>query len=280
MVIAAPNKYFKADSNGIVDWSEEKTKKKLKSWSRNIKGHTCDEDPIQAVCLKSECRIRKFGYLSDKRRTFPALTGLQKITYPEPQYTFNVTLSDGQTTKEVRAKNIKQIIELDNIRAIIGATADKVPPKIKQDEFQNILDDLFPPKIITSPPKGTTPDELLHEYLLQYLNGPKAQSHASFKTGSVLIQNTDAYFVYASFFNSLKNKEWKLDRGLTAEAMKRLFTADFGIQKRFPKQEGDKTANTPINVVKISLDKFPELIADEEETEPELIKIKGKEDIF
>jgi hypothetical protein len=34
MVIAAPGKYFKKDANGILDWSEEKTKKKLKSWVR------------------------------------------------------------------------------------------------------------------------------------------------------------------------------------------------------------------------------------------------------
>jgi len=200
MVIAAPGKYFKPDANGVIDWSEDKTKKKLKSWVRETKGHTCTEDPIQPVCMKAECRKRAFGYLSDKKRVFPALSGLQKITYPEPQYTFNVTLSDGQTTKEVRAKNIKQIIELDNIRAIIGAAADMVPPKIKQNEFQDILDNLFPPKLTTPPPKGTTPKELLEEYLLTYLNGPKAQTHASFKTGAVLIEDSHAYFVYASFF--------------------------------------------------------------------------------
>jgi len=279
MVIAAPGKYFQPDANGIVDWSEEKTKKKLKSWARDTKGHTCNEDPIQPVCMKAECRNRKFGYLSDKKRVFPALTGLQKITYPEPEYTFNVTLDDGQTTKEVRAKNIKQIIELDNIRAIIGAAADKVPPKIKQNEFQDILDNLFPPKITTAPPKGTTPDELLEQYVLQYLNGPKAETHAAFKTGAVLIENTEAFFSYTDFFNSLKNKEWKYNRGKTAEHMMKLFDAEFGIQKRFPKKPGETKSHPPVHVLKISLDKFPDFLSD---TKPsaELIKMKPKEDIF
>lgn len=279
MVIAAPNKYFKKDSNGVLDWSEEKTKKKLKSWARGTKGYTCTEDPIHSVCLKGECRGRKFGYLSDKRKTFPALTGLQKITYPDPEYTFNVTLEDGQTTKEVRAKNIKQIIELDNIRAIIGAAADKVPPKIKQDEFQDILDNLFPPKIITSPPKGTTPDELLEQYVLQYLNGPKAETFAAFKTGAVLIEDGFAFFAYTSFFSSLKNKEWKESRGKTAEHMQRLFTAEFGIQKRFPKNNAEDKAHPPLSVVKLSLDKFPELLSPGP-VRSEIVKTQAREDIF
>ena len=273
MVIAAPGRYFQPGSNGVVDWTEAQTRKKIPSWKREgKKGYKCTEEPINAVCLKAECRKRKFGYLSDKQSSFPALSGLQKITYPEPQYTFNVTLSDGQTTKEVRAKNIKQIIELDNIRAIIGAAADMVPPKIKQDEFQDILDNLFPPKLTTPPPKGTTPNELLEDYLLTYLNGPKAKTHASFKTGAVLIEGNYAYFVYASFFNTLKNKEWKEGRGPTGEKMKELFEADFNAQKRFPKLDGQENSNPPINVVKISLDKFPELLSDEEKPKEQVIQ--------
>jgi hypothetical protein len=279
MVIAAPGKYFEPGANGVIDWTETKTKQKLKSWGKETKGHTCNEDPIQPVCMKAECRKRTFGYLSDKKRVFPSLSGLQKITYAEPQYTFNVTLSDGQTTKEVRAKNIKQIIELDNIRAIIGAAADMIPPKIKQNEFQDILDTLFPPKLTTPPPKGTSDEELLEEYLSKYLHGPKAGTYAAFKTGAVLIEGSHAYFVYSSFFDSLKNKEWKMDRKITAEQMTKLFDAKFGVSKRFPKKEGDTNSYNPINVTVVSLDKFPELLSDEQ-PKPEIVKTKTKEQIF
>jgi len=280
MVKAAPIKYFKADSNGIIDWTEEKTKKKINSWKKeSTKGHTCNEDPIQPVCMKAECRKRTFGYLSDKKKVFPALSGLQKITYPEPQYTFNVTLADGQTTKEVRAQNIKQIIEQENIRAIIGAAADIIPPKVKQTEFQEILDNLFPPKLTTPPPSGTTPDELLQEYLGKYLNGPKATTYAAFKTGAVLIEGHNAYFVYSSFFGSLKNKEWKLDRGPTGEKMIKLFNAELDLQKRFPKKSNDKDSYPPIKVIKVSLDKFPELLSDEK-VETEIVNARSEQDIM
>lgn len=280
MVKAAPNKYFQPGSNGIIDWTEEKTKKKLPSWKREgKKGYKCTEEPINAVCLKAECRKRKFGYLSDKQRSFPALSGLQKITYPEPQYTFNVTLPDGQTTKEVRANNVKQLIEQENLRAIIAAAADMVPPRLKSDEFQDVLDGLFPPKLTYAPPKGTTPDELLQEYLGNYLNGPKATTHAAFKTGAVLIEGNNAYFVYSRFFDSLKNKEWKLDRGHTGEKMIKLFDADLEAQKRFPKQGNSNSSNAPIGVVKVSLDKFPELLSDDD-AETELMNLKGRENIM
>ena len=278
MVRAAPSKYFQPDSNGVVDWTEDKTKKKINSWRKETKGHTCNEDPIFAVCMKAECRNRKFGYLSDKKKVFPALTGLQKITYAEPQYTFNVTLSDGQTTREVRAKNIKQIIELDNLRAIIGAAADLVPPKIKQNEFQDILDNLFPPKLVTPPPKGTTPDELLEQYLLKYLIGPKAETFAAFKTGAVLLESGYAYFVYSSFFDTLKNKEWKEDRARTAEQMTKLFQAEFGVSKRFPKKTNDTHSHKPINVTKVPLDKFPDLLSDKPIAE--IVETQSREDVF
>lgn len=273
MVVAAPNKYFKPDSNGVIDWTETKTKQKIKSWARDSKGHTCNDDPIYSVCMKAECRNRKFGYLSDKRRLFPALSGLQKITYPEPEYTFNVTLPDGERTKEVRAKNIKQIIELDNIRAIIGAAADVVPPKIKQNEFQDILDNLFPPKMVTSPPKGTSPDEMLTEYLIEYLRGPQAESHAAFKTGATLVEKDVAYFVYPKFFNTLKNKEWKPNKAKTAEEMVRLFDAEFGFRKRYPLKTGQTKNNPPIVVTKIDLNKIDGFLQ-REESEPENLIIK------
>ena len=251
----APKKYFAENANGILDWDDNKTIKKLRSWGKDTKGHTCNEDPIFSYCMKGECRNRKYGYLSDKKRIFPPLSGLQKITYPEPEYTFNVTLPDGQTTKEVRAKNIKQIIVQDEVRAIIGNAAGIVPPKIRQNEFQDILDTLFPPKLTTSPPKGTTPDELLEDYLREYLRGPKATNYAAFKSGAVLVEDEYAYFVYQSFYNTLKNKEWKTNKPKTAEDLIRLFGAEFGISKRFPKTDNSKGSNPPVTVTKVKINK-------------------------
>ena len=79
-------------------------------------------------------------------------------------------------------------------------TANIYVAKIKGDDFENVISKLLPPVEIHQPPKGTTPDELLHEYLEEYLNGPKAKSYASFKSGAVLIEDGYAYFKFANFF--------------------------------------------------------------------------------
>ena len=163
----------------------------------------------------------------------------------------------------------------DEIRAIIGNAAGIIPPKIKATEFQDVLDTLFPPKMTTSPPKGTTDEELLTEYLTDYLKGAKAENFASFKSGATLIEDGEAYFVYKNFYNSLKNKDWKIDKSITAEIMTRLFKADFGILKRFPKKKDSDPDYTAVRVTQV-----PANLKELETAEPELIPITGKDDIF
>ena len=70
MVKAAPAKYFQTDAQGILDWTEEKTKKKLASWKREMKGHTCNEDPIQPVCVKQNVNIEDLDTYQIKEKCF------------------------------------------------------------------------------------------------------------------------------------------------------------------------------------------------------------------
>ena len=270
-ILEAARNYIKYDN----DWGDKEVITKVKAWKKETKGHTCNDDPIVNVCMKEECRVRKFGYLSDKRQDFPALTELTKITYPEPEYTFNVALPDGQKARQVRAKNIKQIILQEELRAIISAGADFVPPKIKGDAFQLIMETLFPPKKILSPPKGTTPEELLLEYLKEYSNGSKATTFAAFKTGATLVDGDFVYFKYKTFYDHLKNKDWKKDKSKTAEDMKELFEADFANKKRFPKKDSDSKEHPPIEVVKV-----PKKFMEEDYMLPEEIEILTKEEIM
>ena len=53
--------------------------------------------------------------------------------------------------------------------------------------------------------------------------------------------------------------------------MKKLFEADFNNQKRFPGKDNNDEYFKPINVVKISLNKFPELLSDEEKPQERVI---------
>ena len=70
-----------------------------------------------------------------------------------------------------------------------------------------------------------------------------------------------------------------MDRKITAEQMTKLFDAKFGVSKRFPKKNGDTNSYNPINVTVVSLDKFPELLSDEQ-PKPEIIQTQSKDQIF
>jgi hypothetical protein len=280
---AAPQKYFIKDSNGVVldDWgSEKKILDKIKSATRNsTKGYTCTQEPIVNFCMKSECLKRKYGVGSDRKRMFPPLSNLVKINYPEPEYTFNVELPDSKGIKQVRAKDIKQIKDQEELRSLIMKTANIYVAKVKGDDFENVIAKLLPPVEIHQPPKGTTPDELLHEYLEEYLNGPKAKSYASFKSGAVLIEEGYAYFKFTNFYNTLKNKEWKENKSRTAQRIKERYQAEFGIKKRFPKLNNETTNYEAVETVKINLKlEGNEFIRDVAKTE--LVKMKGNKDVF
>ena len=280
---AAPQKYFIKDSNGVVldHWgSEKKIIDKIRSWKKdNTKGYTCTQEPIVNFCMKVECLKKKYGVGSDRKKMFPPLSNLVKINYPEPEYTFNVELPDNKGSKVIRAKDMKQIKDQEELRTLIMKTANIYVAKVKGDDFENVIAKLLPPVEIHQPPKGTTPDELLHEYLEEYLNGPKAKSYASFKSGAVLVEEGFAYFKFANFYNTLKNKEWKERKERTAQRIKERYKAEFGIKKRFPKLNNEATNYEAIEVVKINLKaEGNELL--KEIVKTELVKMKGNKDVF
>lgn len=280
---AAPQKYFIKDSNGVVldHWgSDKQIIDKIRSWKKeNTKGYTCTQEPIVNFCMKVECLKRKYGVGSDRRKMFPPLSNLVKINYPEPEYTFNVELPDNKGSKVIRAKDMKQIKDQEELRTLIMKTANIYVAKVKGDDFENVIAKLLPPVEIHQPPKGTTPDELLHEYLEEYLNGPKAKSYASFKSGAVLVEDGFAYFKFANFYNTLKNKEWKERKERTAQKIKERYKAEFGIKKRFPKLNNETVNYEAIEVVKINLTlEGNELLREVSKTE--LVKMKGNKDVF
>lgn len=284
IVKAAPQKYFLKDSNGVIegDWSsEKKIIEKIRSWRKDSsKGYMCTQEPIVNFCMKAECLKRKYGVASDRKKMFPLLSNLVKINYPEPEYTFNVELPENKGTKPVRAKDIKQIKDQEELRALIMKTANMYVAKIKGDDFESVLDKLLPPVEIHEPPKGTTPNELLHEYLEEYINGPRAKSYASFKSGAVLIEEGCVYFKFSNFFNTLKNKEWKENKSRTAQRIKERYKAEFGIKKRFPKTNNETTNFEAIEVIRINLNIEGMTLSLNDTIKTEILKIKDNKEVF
>ena len=236
-VLEAARNYIVYDSV----WGDEKVKQKVKAWKKDTAGHTCLEEPIYSMCVKSECLKRKFGVASDKVKKFPTLSALIKIDYsPDPEFRFTVHYNDkieGETTQQIIARDINYIMDQEKLRRLIGAHTPIPPPRIKGDDMQNILDNLWQGMKTEKAPPGTSPKEILHKHLDDYIHGVPAVSDASFRSGSTLIDDGYAYFVFDPFYNFLKNKEWKSKIDRTGQMMMDFFNAELRSLKRYPKKE-------------------------------------------
>ena len=274
-VLEGARKYILYDE----EWGDKKVLDKIKSWRKPTAGHLCDQDPIRMNCIKSECAKRKFGYLSDKQKKFPQLSALIRIDYqPDPEFRFTVHFNDkqdGEMSKQVVARDINYLMDMEKCRRLIGAHTPLAPPRIKQDEFQIIMENLKETETVQPPPLGTSPKELLQKYLEEHINGVPAVSATSFSSGSILKEDGFAYFTMDVFFNYLKNKEWKMKFEKTGRMLIEEFKAELGHLKRYPKKDTDKKSHNPIRCVKIPLSFF-----EREEEEVEIISMQDKDKIL
>ena len=274
-VLEGARKYILYDE----EWGDKKVLDKIKSWRKPTAGHLCDQDPIRNYCIKSECAKRQFGYVSDKQKKFPQLSALIRIDYqPEPEFRFTVHFNDkqdGEMSKQVVARDINYLMDMEKCRRLIGAHTPIAPPRIKQDEFQTIIETLKETETVQPPPAGTSPKELLHKYLEDHIHGVPAVSDASFRSGSILIEDGFAFFTMEVFFNYLKNKEWKMKYEKTGRMMIEDFKAELGHLKRYPKKKTDKKPHNPIRVTKVPMSFF-----EREEEEVEVMPMADKDKIL
>ena len=274
-VLDGARKYILYDE----EWGDKKVLDKIKSWRKPTAGHLCDQDPIRNFCIKSECAKRQFGYMSDKQKKFPQLSALIRIDYiPEPEFRFTVHFNDkqdGEKSKQVLARDVNYLMDMEKCRRLIASHTPIAPPRIKQDEFQSIIEKLKETETVQPPPAGTSPKELLHKYLDEHIHGVPAVSAASFSSGSVLKEEGFAYFTMEVFFNYLKNKEWKMKYEKTGRMLIEEFKSELGHLKRYPKKDTDKKSHNPIRCVKIPLSFFSR-----EEEDVEILDRKDKDQIL
>ena len=261
-VMNAPVKYFSGDHANA--WDKQHLNQKVRSWTKTEKGFTCTQSPISDYCKKGICVKKKYGILAGSKGAYPVLTNLKKIDLdPEPEYEFDVTKSDGIGTVTVHCKTIEHVNDQRKRRNAIAKAAGFPPPIIKGDEDQTVLEVLYKTQKLVHPPIGTSPKEKLHDVLHAKINGPKAMNDASFKSGTVLIEDGYAYFKFEKFYDKLRAKNWKYSEDKTGVMMKvnyKKCDIQFLEQKRFPTKEKGKY-NTPTkNIVMIDVSEFEDIV--------------------
>ena len=261
-VMNAPVKYFSGDHANA--WDKQHLNQKVRSWTKTEKGFTCTQSPISDYCKKGICVKKKYGILAGSKGAYPVLTNLKKIDLdPEPEYEFDVTKSDGIGTVTVHCKTIEHVNDQRKRRNAIAKAAGFPPPIIKGDEDQTVLEVLYKTQKLVHPPIGTSTKEKLHDVLHAKINGPKAMNDASFKSGTVLIEDGYAYFKFEKFYDKLRAKNWKYSEDKTGVMMKvnyKKCDIQFLEQKRFPTKEKGKY-NTPTkNIVMIDVSEFEDIV--------------------
>ncbi len=261
-VMNAPVKYFAGEHANA--WDKQHLNQKVRSWTKTEKGFTCTQSPISEYCKKGVCVKKKYGILAGSKGAYPVLTNLKKIDLdPEPEYEFDVTKSDGIGTVTVHCKTIEHVNDQRKRRNAIAKAAGFPPPIIKGDEDQTVLEVLYKTQKLVHPPIGTSPKEKLHDVLHAKINGPKAMNDASFKSGTVLIEDGFAYFKFDKFFDKLRSKNWKYTEDKTGVMMKvnyKKCDIQFLEQKRYPTKEKGKY-NTPTkNIVAIDIKEFEDIV--------------------
>ena len=110
--------------------------------------------------------------MSDKQKKFPQLSALIRIDYqPEPEFRFTVHFNDkqdGEMSKQVVARDINYLMDMEKCRRLIGAHTPIAPPRIKQDEFQTIIENLKETETVQPPPAGTSPKEFAEIFRRTY----------------------------------------------------------------------------------------------------------------
>ena len=270
-------KVLEAGRNYILyddDWGDAKVLAKIKGWLKDTAGHTCNLDPIAKKCSKIECIKRPFGVASQLSESWPMLSGLTKIDYkPEPEFYINVSRPNGKVAT-IHAKNVKQIIEQRELKALIAAQIEVVPPPIKSKDFNGMLKDLWSNMDVLKPASGTTPREILFELTKEYLNGVHATSHNSFMTGAVLEEEGYVYFKFQPYFDDLKRNEWRKDEQRTSHMLETYFQAEFSQLKRYPGKDKNGKYFPAIRCAKLPLDIFKK-----EKAPEEILTFEDKEDI-
>ena len=280
-VLQAGRNYFEFNQT----WTDDHIKMKIKNWERQEKGHTCNDELLAPVCVKSECVKRKFGIISDKKIDWPLMTNLIKVDFkPDPEYYLTVENKKGESVS-VHAKDVNKLKDQKELRGLVMAQADIFPPPIKAMDFHAMINALLDTQDTVQPAPGTRPMEILKKLLREHINGPQATTHNSFLSGNVLKDETYAYFVYDDFYNFLKENEWKKDASRTSYMIEKMFEhekdhlpkPEFGKKKRFPgrNKKTDKP-NPGVNGCAF----IPLYLFKEEDMEvEEIIEIENEDDI-
>ena len=224
------NKYFK------IPWSLKEINDKIKHWSKDTAGHTCNDEILEPKCMKHICVKRTYGVASDATSVFPLISGLQIIHYTTPRLRFMVEKPDGkpvqcEATDPTAMTTQKKLLDLIWLQAHFYP--DPLPPK----QYRVFLNQVIKNPTVIHPAQGTQDKDQLYQHLYTFcVNSAQADSKTDILGGLCWTDNGYHYFLFSAFFETLPQR-WKMDSKDTGILMKQ----ELGIEVNFPIDIAGKT---------------------------------------
>lgn len=270
----AAREYFKNDGK----WTDRKVNEKIKSWQKQDTGYTCEDGVITEFCMQDVCFKRKFGKSSDNVVEWPMLSNLIKINFDEPEFELTVIYRDKNGDEQSKSMSLKKgdaLLVQTDFRKQVMTQLGIYLPEIRKKDFSIIMKVLSDNIEEQAAPAGTSRNELLYQYVKEYISEPPATSAISFETGSPLIKGGLCYVVPEKMYSFFKTKDWKIDYERTMYILKKNFKIVFGKKIRYPKSKNQEESNPQVLCCEIISSKF-----EHEHAPVEIIEMEDQKDIM
>jgi hypothetical protein len=214
-----PDKVNQANKYFAVPWPLKKINDKIRAWTKDTAGHTCNDEILEPKCMKHVCVKRKFGIKSDVTTIFPLISGLQKIMSTTPRLRFMVEKPDGKPV-QCEASNPKMVTKQSDLLDLIWLQANFMPDPLSPGKFRAFLNQLAKDSVTIYPASGTDIKDQLYQHLYTYcVNSTQAKTKSDIRGGLCWTEGGFHYFIFSSFFETLPTR-WKLDARDTGIIMK------------------------------------------------------------
>ena len=117
------------------------------------------------------------------------------------------TVGDASAIKhyDLPIKKINLSDTRKSVAVLLFAQQDDAIVELATSYMQNILDNLWQGMKTEKAPPGTSPKEILHKHLDDYIHGVPAVSDASFRSGSTLIDDGFSLILFL-FYSPLSQR--------------------------------------------------------------------------
>ena len=220
-----PDKVMEANKYFAQPWSLKEINDKIKAWSKDTAGHTCNDEILEPKCIKHVCVKRAYGVASDPTSVFPLISGLQIIMSTIPKLRFTVEKPDG-TPAPCEASNPKMVTKQSDLLDLIWLQAGFMPDPLPPKKFRVFLNQVRKGCVTIHPAAGTDIKDQLYQHLYEYcVNGAQAKKRTDIRGGLCWTEEGFHHFLFSSFFETLPTR-WKLDPRDTGIIMKQELGAE------------------------------------------------------